>query len=94
MEFETEAVEVVGEVEADVVGVGFQSGEVVPGGVVEVGIRLVQNDLGQELFGHFVFRSVVCLNGSVYSVTFRQDAVQSAQHEKGEGDVAVFVEFK
>ena len=40
-----EAVEVVVEIEADVVGIGFQSGEVVSGGIVEAGIRLFQNYL-------------------------------------------------
>lgn len=83
MKFDTVAFEVVGKIETDVVRVGFQSGGVVSGGVVEVGLRLVQNDLRQALSGHFVFKSVVSLNGFVFSVVFRQDAVQSAQHEEG-----------
>ena len=89
-----EAVEVVGEVEADVGGVGFQSGEVVPGGVVEAGIRLFENDLGQGFFGDDIFELVVGVDGFVFSVVFRQDAVQTAQHKKREGDVAVFVRFE
>ena len=89
-----EAVEVVVEIEADVVGVGFQTGEVVLGGVVETGIRLFQNYLRQGFFGDDIFEAVVGFNGFVFSVVFRQDAVQSAQHEKGEGDVAVFVGFE
>ena len=89
-----EAVEVVGEVEADVVGVGFQSGKVVSGGVVKAGIRLVQNDPGQGIFGDDIFEAVVGVDGFVFSVVFRQDAVQTAQDEEGEGDVAVFVRFE
>ena len=89
-----EAVEVVGEVEADVVGVGFQSGKVVLRGVVEAGFRLVQNDLGQGIFGDDIFEAVVGVDGFVFSAVFRQNAVQSAQHEEGEGDVAVFVGFE
>ena len=89
-----EAVEVVVEIEPDVVGVGFQAGEVVSGGVVETGIRLFQDNLRQGLFGDDIFEAVVGFNGFVFSVVFRQDAVQSAQHEEGEGDVAVFVGFE
>ncbi len=89
-----EAVEVVVEIEADVVGIGFQSGEVVSGGIVESGIRLFQNNLRQGFLGHDIFEAVVGLNRFVFSVVFRQDAVQSAQHEKREGDVAVFVGFE
>ena len=89
-----EAVQVVVEVEADVVRVGFQSGEVVSGGVVEAGLRLVQNNLGQGFFGYDVLEAVVGINAYVFPVVFRQDAVQPAQHEKGEGDVAVFVRFE
>ena len=89
-----EAVEVVAEVEADVVGVGFQTGEVVSGGVVEAGICLFQNNLRQGFFGDDIFEAAVGFNGFVFSVVFRQDAVQSAQHEKREGDVAVFVRFE
>lgn len=89
-----EFAEVVGKVEADVVGVVFQSGKVVSGGVVEAGTRLVQNDLGQGIFGDDIFESVVGVDGFVFSVIFGQDAVQSAQDEEGEGDVAVFVRFE
>ena len=89
-----EAVEVVVEVEADVVGVGFQSGEVVLGGVVKAGLRLVENDLGQGIFGDDILEAVVGFNRFVFSVVFRQDAVETAQHEKREGDVAVFVRFE
>ena len=64
------------------------------GGVVEAGIRLVQNDLRQGIFGNDIFEAVVGVNGFVFSVVFRQDAVQSAKHEEGEGDVAVFVGFE
>ena len=89
-----EAVEVVVEVEADVVGVGFQAGEVVSGSVVEAGLRLVQNNPRQGFVGDDIFEAVVGFNRFVFSVVFRQDAVQPAQHEKGEGDVAVFVGFE
>ena len=64
------------------------------GGVVEAGIRLFQNDLGQGFFGDDILEAVVGFNRFVFSVVFRQDAVQSAQHEEREGDVAVFVQFE
>ena len=89
-----EAVEVVVEVEADVVGIGFQTGEVVLGGVVEARLRLVENDLGQRFFGDYIFELVVGVDAFVFPVVFRQDAVQTAQHEKGECDVAVLVRFE
>ena len=89
-----EAVEVVGEVEADVVGVGFQTREVVLRGVVEAGLRLVQNDPGQGFFGDDIFEAVVGVDGFVFPVVVCQDAVQPAQDEEGEGDVAVFVRFE
>lgn len=38
--------------------ISFQSGEVVPGGVVEAGIRLVENNLGQGFFGDDVLETV------------------------------------
>ena len=89
-----EAIEVVGEVEADVVGVGFKTREVVLRGVVEAGVRRVQNDPGQGFFGDDIFEAVVGVDGFVFPVVFGQDAVQPAQDEEGEGDVAVFVRFE
>ncbi len=89
-----EAVEVVVEVEADVVGISFQTGEVVLGGVVEARLRLVENDLGYRFFGDNIFEAVVGVDGFVFPVVFRQDAVETAQHEEGESDVAVFVRFE
>ena len=74
VEFETEAVEVIGKVEADVVRVGFQAGEVVSGGVVEAGICLFQNDLGERFFGDDLLEAVVGVNGFIFSVVLRQDA--------------------
>ena len=89
-----EAVEVVVKLRRMLLGSAFQTGEVVLGGVVKAGFRLVQNDLGQGIFGDDLLEAVVGINAFVFSVGFRQDAVQPAQHEKGEGDVAVFVGFE
>ena len=90
-----EAVEVVREVEADVVGVGFQTREVVLRGVVEVGVRRVQNDPEVcESSGILSLNRLYVGNGFVFPVVVCQDAVQPAQNEEGEGDVAVFVGFE
>ena len=59
-----------------------------------MGVRLVQDDPRQGIFGDKIFELIVGVDGFVFPVVFRQDTIQSPQDEEGKGDVAVFVGFE
>ena len=63
----TESVEVVLEVEMDIVRVGFQSREVVPGGIVEAGVCLSQNNRWYQVFRYFAVVLIIGTDRFLFS---------------------------
>ena len=62
-----ESTDVVLKVEMDIVRVGFQSREVVLGGVVEARAYRFPNNPRYRVFGYFIFELIVGIDGFLFS---------------------------